>query len=39
MEARLDELLARPPVYAKEDGDGTELDKLKKREFNIKLYN
>lgn len=30
MEARLDELLARPPVYAKEDGDGTELDKLKK---------
>lgn len=30
MEARLDELLARPPVHAKEDGDGTELDKLKK---------
>ena len=30
MEARLDELLARPPVYAKEDGGGTELDKLKK---------
>ena len=30
MEARLDELLARPPVYAKEDGNGTELDKLKK---------
>lgn len=30
MEARLDELLARPPVYAKEDGDGTELDKIKK---------
>ena len=26
MEARLDELLARPPVYAKEDGNGTELD-------------
>lgn len=30
MEERLDELLARPPVYTKEDGKETELDKLKK---------
>lgn len=30
MEKRLDELLARPPVYKKEDGSDTELDKLKK---------
>ena len=30
MEERLDELLARPPVYTNEDGKETELDKLKK---------
>lgn len=30
MEERLDELLARQPVYTKEDGSDTELDKLKK---------
>ena len=30
MEKRLDELLARPPVYTKTDGYDTELDKLKK---------
>ena len=30
MEERLDELLARPPVYTREDGKETELDKLKK---------
>lgn len=30
MEERLDELLARPPVYTREDGRETELDKLKK---------
>ena len=30
MEERLDELLARPPVYTMEDGKETELDKLKK---------
>ena len=30
MEKRLDELLARPPVYTAEDGKDTELDKLKK---------
>ncbi len=30
MEGRLDELLARPPVYTREDGKETELDKLKK---------
>jgi hypothetical protein len=30
MEKRLDELLARPPVYTKTDGSDTELDKLKK---------
>lgn len=30
MEERLDELLERPPVYTKEDGKDTELDKLKK---------
>lgn len=30
MEERLDELLARPPVYTTEDGKETELDKLKK---------
>jgi len=30
MEKRLDELLSRPPVYTKEDGADTELDKLKK---------
>ena len=30
MEERLDELLARPPVYSNGDGKGTELDKLKK---------
>lgn len=29
-EERLDELLARPPVYTREDGKETELDKLKK---------
>ena len=29
MERRLDELLARPPVYTNEDGKDTELDKLK----------
>ena len=29
MEARLDELLARPPLYTREDGKETELDKLK----------
>ena len=29
MEARLDELLARPPLYTREDGKDTELDKLK----------
>ena len=29
MEKRLDELLARPPVYTKTDGSDTELDKLK----------
>ena len=30
MEKRLDELLARPPIYTKTDGSDTELDKLKK---------
>lgn len=30
MEERLDELLSRPPVYTKEDGSDTELDRLKK---------
>ena len=30
LEERLDELLARPPVYTREDGRETELDKLKK---------
>lgn len=30
MEDRLDELLARPPVYTNDDGKETELDKLKK---------
>ena len=30
MEERLDELLNRPPVYTKENGADTELDKLKK---------
>lgn len=30
MEARLDELLARPPIYTNDDGKETELDKLKK---------
>lgn len=30
MEKRLDELLARPPVYTAEDGRDTDLDKLKK---------
>jgi hypothetical protein len=30
MEERLDKLLERPPVYTKEDGENTELDKLKK---------
>ena len=30
MEARLDELLARPPVYTDDGGKDTELDKLKK---------
>ncbi|MBR5924887.1 MAG: IS66 family transposase [Bacteroidales bacterium] len=30
MEERLDELLARPPVYKNDDGKETELDKLKK---------
>ena len=30
MEERLDELLARPPVYTNDDGKDTELDKLKK---------
>ena len=30
MEGRLDELLARSPIYTKEDGEATELDKLKK---------
>ena len=30
MEERLDELLARPPIYTREDGKETELDKLKK---------
>ena len=30
MEVRLDELLARPPVYTAEDGKDTDLDKLKK---------
>lgn len=29
-ERRLDELLARPPVYTREDGSETDLDKLKK---------
>ena len=35
MEERLDELLARPPVYTREDGKETELDKLKKSMTNI----
>ena len=30
MEKRLDELLARPPIYTKTDGSDTDLDKLKK---------
>ncbi len=30
MEERLDKLLERTPVYTKEDGENTELDKLKK---------
>ena len=30
MEKRLDELLSRPPVYTKDDGKDTELDRLKK---------
>lgn len=30
MEARLDELLGRPPLYTKDDGEDTELDRLKK---------
>ena len=30
MEERLDELLARPPLYTADDGKDTELDKLKK---------
>ena len=30
MEERLDELLARPPIYTSEDGKDTALDKLKK---------
>ena len=30
MEERLDELLARPPVYTNDDGKETDLDKLKK---------
>jgi len=30
MEKRLDELISRPPIYTKEDGSDTELDKLKK---------
>ena len=30
MEKRLDELLSKPPVYTKDDGKDTELDRLKK---------
>ena len=30
MEKRLDELLARPPIYTKTDGSDTELDNIKK---------
>lgn len=38
MEERLDELLARPPVYTREDGKETELDKLKKSIAKHKGY-
>ncbi len=38
MEKRLDELLSRPPFYKKENGDETELDKLKKSIAKHKAY-